>query len=435
MSESIVKDFVTAYTREFDFYQAAARSCSEKCEALLAERGVRAILSHRAKRPAKLFAKLNQRNPKEGYKTGEQIREDIPDLAGVRIALYFPGDRDRVKSIIRDNFDVKTEKNFPKDGKKRLEKRFEGYCADHYRVQIRDSGLDESTKQYAAAKIEIQVGSVLMHGWAEVEHDLIYKPESGNLSEDEHAILDELNGMVIAGEIALERLQRAVERRLSQEDVVFDSHYELAAYLHKWLRNSSFISESSLGRVDVLWELLRKADLNTATRLTELLGSPSELTVDDPISDQIADLVLAKNPGLYNTYVNLQASLTTAKMYDQVNSSTSDRMAAIGEFLTSWIVLECTFMLLNNRPTSGILRSFNNLPKIGQELGLSREAVSAIARIRSVRNQLIHGIEVPSRSYLNEVTSELKEVLKEIKDHSNEAVKSAYKEARRRLHS
>ena len=48
---------------------------------------------------------------------------------------------------------------------------------------MQDSSLDETQKQYATAKIEVQVGSVLMHAWAEVEHDLIYKPESGELSQ------------------------------------------------------------------------------------------------------------------------------------------------------------------------------------------------------------------------------------------------------------
>ena len=55
-----------------------------------------------------------------------------------------------------------------------------------------------------------------MHAWSEVEHDLAYKPFSGELSEDEHAILDEINGLVLAGEIALERLQKAVKRRVGR---------------------------------------------------------------------------------------------------------------------------------------------------------------------------------------------------------------------------
>ena len=47
-----------------------------------------------------------------------------------------------------------------------------------------------------------------MHAWSEVEHDLVYKPLAGDLSEEELAILDEINGLVLTGEIALERLQK-----------------------------------------------------------------------------------------------------------------------------------------------------------------------------------------------------------------------------------
>jgi ppGpp synthetase/RelA/SpoT-type nucleotidyltranferase len=132
VSKEVVTEFVAAYTREFDYYQAAARLCSQRCEALLGPRGIRAIVTHRAKRPVKLLAKLLDRDPKQSYASSQQIRDDIADLAGVRIALYFPGDRERVASIIRENFTVDLEKNFPKDGKpKRQGKRFDGYYADH----------------------------------------------------------------------------------------------------------------------------------------------------------------------------------------------------------------------------------------------------------------------------------------------------------------
>src|SRR5262249_30897797 len=123
-------------------------------------------------------------------------------------------------------------------------KRFSGYWATHYRVQLRESSLNDAQKRYAEARIEIQVASVLMHAWAEVEHDLVYKPLQGNLSQDEYAILDELNGLVIAGEIALERLQRAGEARVASTGRLFNNHYELATYL---LTQASEIIKGPLG--------------------------------------------------------------------------------------------------------------------------------------------------------------------------------------------
>lgn len=60
-----------------------------------------------------------------------------------------------------------------------------------------------------------------MHAWSEVEHDLIYKPLQGTLSKEELAILDELNGLVLAGEIALERLQAAGNERIQAAKMLF----------------------------------------------------------------------------------------------------------------------------------------------------------------------------------------------------------------------
>ena len=83
VSEEVVTEFVAAYTREFDYYQAAARLCSQRCEALLGPRGFRAIVTYRAKRPIKLLAKLRERDQKQNYASSQDIREDIADLEGV----------------------------------------------------------------------------------------------------------------------------------------------------------------------------------------------------------------------------------------------------------------------------------------------------------------------------------------------------------------
>ena len=119
--------------------------------------------------------------------------------AGVRVALYFPGERDEVDKLVKELL-VRLEppKQFPAGPRVGYSKRFAGYCATHYRVQLRDSSLSEAQKRYAEARVEYQVASVLMHAWAEVEHDLAYKPLEGRLSVEEYAILDELNGLVMA---------------------------------------------------------------------------------------------------------------------------------------------------------------------------------------------------------------------------------------------
>lgn len=190
---------------------------ARQLENALQAAGIRAIVTSRAKAPGRLKSKVLIRNSRRSvpYKNMREIYEDIADLCGVRVSLYFPGDRDKADSLINDLFLLLETKQFPEQSKApSYNKRFSGYWANHYRAHMREESLDRSQKKYTTARIEIQVASVLMHAWSEVEHDLVYKPLQGTLSDEELAILDELNGLVLAGEIALERLQNAGNERI-----------------------------------------------------------------------------------------------------------------------------------------------------------------------------------------------------------------------------
>src|SRR5258708_4093057 len=211
----LIEEFLSRYRREFDYFDQAGRLVGQQLDTRLQATGVRAIVTSRAKNPKRLAEKLQQRSVSRQYSSFDDIYSDLADLAGVRVALYFPGERFEVDKIINDRFLLlESPKEFPAASKPPYEKRFSGYWAVHYRVTLNELYLEAHQKQYSEAKIEIQVASVLMHAWAEVEHDLVYKPLQGSLSEEELAILDLLNGMVLAREIALERLHNTSELRI-----------------------------------------------------------------------------------------------------------------------------------------------------------------------------------------------------------------------------
>jgi ppGpp synthetase/RelA/SpoT-type nucleotidyltranferase len=131
----------------------------------------------------------------------------------VRISLYFPSKREDVDRIINEAFIVGMSKSFPEKGNGRKKgKSNPGYWANHYRVYLKD---EDYSGKFRKTPVEIQVTSVLMHSWAEIEHDLVYKPKNGKLSWKEHKILAGLNALIIAGEIALEKLQKAISERIS----------------------------------------------------------------------------------------------------------------------------------------------------------------------------------------------------------------------------
>jgi ppGpp synthetase/RelA/SpoT-type nucleotidyltranferase len=220
-SHTVIDAFLKNYQHEVDFYDECATLVHEKLEQALQEAGIKAVVSSRAKRPERLRKKLVQREQRKGreYRTFRDIYEDIIDLAGCRVALYMPADRPAVGVIIEKLFvPIRDTKHFPKD---RGPGDSLGYIADHYLVQLRPETLRKKELRYADTQVEIQVASVLMHAWAEVTHDLLYKPEKGNLTAEEMLILKDLNDIVQSGEAQLEKLQTAIEGR-TDEDLRFE---------------------------------------------------------------------------------------------------------------------------------------------------------------------------------------------------------------------
>jgi hypothetical protein len=273
-----------------------------------------------------------------------------------------------------------------------------------------------------------------MHAWAEIEHDLIYKPENGNVSDDEEAILDEVNGLVLTGEVALEGLQRALQRRLTEKDAPFDSHYDLAAYLHRWLQGAEPKTDAQMGRVDLLWELLREAQLNSATKLQEEVGEPEVLSNAESVSDQLADIILQKRPKLYDFYTDLLARLNFTSGYDQTQPTATNRSQAIGHFLSAWIILERSHALNDNRTALRQPYRSGDISRWAERIGLSSTSLETIRDVRRIRNQVVHGIEIPSPRFLDEATQRLREVLLEIENHHDERVRQSYRDAQQALH-
>ena len=223
----LINQFIENYKKKLTFYEILGRISSSQLEDALQSAGIRAMVTYRIKNPGRLKSKILRRNVKRTvpYKNMKEIYEDIADLCGIRVSLYFPGDRVKVDSLISDLFQVIERKQFPEQSKPpTYNKRFSGYWANHYRVHMKEEMVQPSEKRYCAARIEIQVASVLMHAWSEVEHDLVYKPMQGTLSEEELAgyeqalgeaqgQLETANGTLSQAQSALDACQQAVNQK------------------------------------------------------------------------------------------------------------------------------------------------------------------------------------------------------------------------------
>lgn len=393
----LINQFIENYKKKFNYYESVGRLAASQLEAVLRSSGIRAMVTYRAKNPGRLKSKVLRRNAKRSvpYRNMKEIYEDIADLCGVRVSLYFPGDRLQADQLIRDQFHILESKQFPEQSKPpTYHKRFSGYWANHYRVYLREEFAQPSEKRYCRARIEIQVASVLMHAWSEVEHDLIYKPLQGTLSPEELAILDELNGLVLAGEIALERLQAAGNERIRNKNAVFDNQYELASYLYNYL-SSNFRPEDielRMGNIELLFRLLSVLKLLDVKYMGPVLKAVKFEKDKRNISQQIIDQIISGNEKRYLAYQSLK---TAASQEDD------ERLEAISSFFRQWVPLESLLNRITKRSSRSLsVFNINALKRTGL---FDKESLNQIAFLRKMRNTLIHDIEAPEAAYIQEL--------------------------------
>jgi ppGpp synthetase/RelA/SpoT-type nucleotidyltranferase len=411
----LITEFINQYNKQYDFYSELARIGNGKLESELGKRGIKAIVSYRAKNPNRLKDKLLQRIEKKKYNNIQDIYDDMVDLAGVRVALYFPSDRDLVDEIVKELFKIKKIKKFPESSHDpKYTKRFSGYWATHYRVSVKD--VDKGKERYHNSLFEIQVASVLMHAWSEVEHDLVYKPLSGSLSEEELAILDEINGLVITGEIALERLQKAITKR-SKESKEINDRYEMTSFIVNSL-GKNYINKLKLGNTSSINNYISSTSKIDPETLSKYLENVNQ-SVDETISDQLLSMIMRE---FYKDNINDKSLSNYFASILGPNKDTS----GFELFVKTWIVLEKAVQTINYE--NNIIHKKYFVPNfkflVARGL-LDHQEGEELSVFRQIRNQMLHGIETPPDKYLNKAYSRLRlltiKIIEQIKNEEQRA--------------
>jgi ppGpp synthetase/RelA/SpoT-type nucleotidyltranferase len=189
-----------------------------------------------------LRRKLEQRDAELHFSSEAEIYSNIVDLSGVRIAVYLPSHVQKVSRLLQHTFiprlvkvysptqspdtrhsvsDIESRSGLSSNEPFALPdipvqrvSRPTGYCATHLHVYLKPEVLGgERDSTGAHAQVEIQITSLLMHTWSEVEHDLVYKSINGKSSEEEAEILNDINECATTGEALLRRLEEAVAAR------------------------------------------------------------------------------------------------------------------------------------------------------------------------------------------------------------------------------
>ena len=113
---------------------------------------------------------------KRGGKEYQRL-SDITDVAGVRIITHFDDEVDRIGTLVEAEFDI--DRNRSVDKRQLLDADRFGYLSLHYISGFNEQRLRlTENARYGGLWCEVQIRSILQHAWAEIEHDLGYKPGS-----------------------------------------------------------------------------------------------------------------------------------------------------------------------------------------------------------------------------------------------------------------
>lgn len=123
-------------------------------------------IDSRIKEPKSILNKMQNRNLKFTY---YNMIENINDIAGIRVVCPIKKDIFTIKDLIQniDGIHILKEKDYVTYPKK------SGYSSYHLILEIPVS-LSKS-KMYA--KLELQIRTIAMDFWANLEHKMKYKPE------------------------------------------------------------------------------------------------------------------------------------------------------------------------------------------------------------------------------------------------------------------
>jgi ppGpp synthetase/RelA/SpoT-type nucleotidyltranferase len=118
---------IEKYEREHDRFDKLALAVAGRLGAALRGRAILHLLTHRTKEADSLRAKLEKGRSRFDYSAMErEFTPHVLDLAGVRVLLYKPGDRDGTLASIGELFEIDPTERFQRD-----HDRPEGYRASH----------------------------------------------------------------------------------------------------------------------------------------------------------------------------------------------------------------------------------------------------------------------------------------------------------------
>lgn len=328
-------------TEEYMLLTDPLRDLGTKAELLIAEllEGLEFsphAVRHRVKSEESARRKLDDPKSEGKYET----MQDLHDMLGFRVIVYFSPQVDEVARLLTSEFDVQ----------QRIDKRTSdslkefGYASLHLRAKISDrrSGLPEWAR-HTNSVFEIQIRTVLQHAWAEIEHDLGYKRDevTDSVTRRFSAIAGALellddNFLQLKGELEREAKadEQSVKRKnlpltgtsvralVKQNKVVRDTDALIAATV-----DAQLSGRISMSRFTKIAQDLRAVGFRTTDEVTQILSAEGA---------DLAKYFARLTKGLSRPTVSSGVSLSTLALHRRALMTIHDiRGTDVGKTLVS----------------------------------------------------------------------------------------------------
>lgn len=157
---------IQTYFSKYPLYLRLGENIKEAIESLLIEKEIETIsVNYRVKKLEQFLQKIERKKYTNPF-------EQMTDICGIRVICYLKEDIKKIEEIIRKKFEIVER------GEKinNLPPRKFGYRSNHFVVKIKkDWTKTPNYRGLENLKIELQIRTILMHAWAEIEHRLAYK--------------------------------------------------------------------------------------------------------------------------------------------------------------------------------------------------------------------------------------------------------------------
>lgn len=246
-----------------------------------------------------LYRKKNYSNP----------LADITDQVGVRFITLLYQDVSLIREII-ENFDgwlFSLERNYESEG---LEQPYYfDYQSVHYLVWTEEPLLINGI-EICNIKCEIQVRTLLQHAYAELTHDLIYKPEV-MVPPEIKRVVGRSMALIETTDIMFEETAKTVRKEIAFmnqaicELVDVCNDFKLPITNNKHLNASLFYNIENLLCDDILYKFKQAitfADNPIITATKHLMSNYDELIFKQPIIPLVLYLIQNKSATLYEKW-------------------------------------------------------------------------------------------------------------------------------------